>query len=158
MLIDISYLHLLQDMACATFNFLNSEHRFVAAGLIPPRNMLADFDESFKHHDIIDPGFQNLIEEEMPGDLEDANKYVLGEMWPKMFGKDSDKVTDKTVNVKDLEKKHTKTKHTKTVDWAKPKSTRDDTSDKDTDKTVKAKDSDRKHTKTVDWEKRNQDK
>ena len=35
-IIDITFISLFQESACSTFNFLNSEKRYVAAALIPP--------------------------------------------------------------------------------------------------------------------------
>ncbi|XP_059482885.1 NADH dehydrogenase [ubiquinone] 1 alpha subcomplex assembly factor 3 [Neocloeon triangulifer] len=36
------------DRACATFNFLNSEFRYVAAALIPPENVRASYEDMYE--------------------------------------------------------------------------------------------------------------
>jgi hypothetical protein len=38
------------ERACATFNFLNSEHRCVAAALIPPRFIRLTEDDGAAHY------------------------------------------------------------------------------------------------------------
>ena len=40
------------ERACATFNFLNSEHRYVAAALIPPRFVRLTEDDGAAHYRI----------------------------------------------------------------------------------------------------------
>lgn len=74
-------------MACSTFNFLNSEHRYVVGGMIPPAEMLSDFDQSFMSSDFLTDSPQ-LRDKEEPGDIEREQRYIMGNLIPRMFGKD----------------------------------------------------------------------
>ena len=42
---------ILQEQACSTFNFLNSEHRVVAAALIPPQQLDLPMADEYILHD-----------------------------------------------------------------------------------------------------------
>ena len=75
-------------MACATFNFLNSEHRYVVGGIIPPAEMLSDFDQSFMSTEEILPESPYLKEAEDPGDLNREQMYIKGNLIPRMLGRD----------------------------------------------------------------------
>lgn len=74
------------DMACATFNFLNSEHRYVVAGLIPPTEMLSDFDRSFMSSDMTETDSPRLAEPPPIDDISREQKYIMGNIIPRSFG------------------------------------------------------------------------
>lgn len=76
------------DMACATFNFLNSEHRYVVGGMIPPAEMLSDFDQSFMSMDQMLPDQPRLQEPPPVDDMTREQRYIKGNVIPRMFGRE----------------------------------------------------------------------
>ena len=164
-------------MACATFNFLNSEMRFVVAGLIPPSAMLADFDEGFKDFDLIDSDTPRRKEEELPGDIERESKLIMENfLKPRRLREGASELTqefhkaleskftktddlDKSKSLKDLQPVEP---HTRTIDWSKWKAGSGSQSGKTVERSKKKSSrdsqSDETHTKTVDRSKENPDK
>ena len=75
-------------MACATFNFLNSEHRYVVGGMIPPADMLSDFDQSFMSMDQMLPDQPRLKGPPPMDDMTREARYIKGNVIPRTLGRD----------------------------------------------------------------------
>ncbi|XP_041349777.1 NADH dehydrogenase [ubiquinone] 1 alpha subcomplex assembly factor 3-like isoform X2 [Gigantopelta aegis] len=71
------------DQACSTFNFLNSERRYVAAALIPPQDVSFDIDEDLFVEDL---QVEYTKELDTPGEFEEEYKYIKENFYSKLPG------------------------------------------------------------------------
>lgn len=86
-LLSISFFF--QDQACSTFNFLNSERRYVAAALIPPAYVPANLTNSnvVLQKDILQTGIGLREQTDQPGELDGELKFIREHIYSNLGGK-----------------------------------------------------------------------